>query len=179
MTYGGDIFAEIKAKYPDVWKRIYSSYYHDSFSVFEEEHLVSSAGFQQGDPLARLLFSLVLQPLVERIRAEAVDERGVGPALDVGTLHQLTVVVDVITGGGPARGLHLSRREGRDPGKSVVWTPSTAWGGGSRGPRMTASSSWARPSGGSRIMERIRKVAALTDRLRDSEDSERAGSGEI
>ena len=130
-------FVEVKRKYPDIWKWVYSSYYHNSFLVFGEEHLDSITGFQQGDPLAPLLFSLVLQPIIERIQAEALDERGAPPALNVwylddgtivGTRQQLATAVDIITEARPERGLHLSRQEGTDQGKLVVWSPGhPAW----------------------------------------------------
>ena len=87
--------------------------------IFGKTVILSWAGFHQGDPLASLLFSLGLHPIIKRI-AEAVpnlllnewylDDGGI-----VGSLAQLREVVDIVLQSGPARGLHLSTA------KSTVW----------------------------------------------------------
>ena len=99
---------------------------------FADTTIHSNTGFHQGDPLASLLFSLVLQPVVKIIEAEVPNLRVNAWFLDdgaqVGTREQLQQVVNVLEREGPARGLHLSTTSTirhPDHPKTTVWCPSS------------------------------------------------------
>jgi len=53
------------------WAR--TCYGTDSELLFGDNVILSSVGFQQGDPMASLLFALVLHPVVEAIKKEAIS----------------------------------------------------------------------------------------------------------
>ncbi|GJZ38734.1 putative reverse transcriptase domain-containing protein [Tanacetum coccineum] len=79
---------------------------------YGEHTLRSYQGVQQGDPLRPLLFSLVLHPLVSKIR-DSLNLSLQGWYLDDGTIIGDTLVVgrgglNVIMKDGPRRGLHLN-----------------------------------------------------------------------
>ena len=98
-----------------------ASYQGESELLFGDKVIHISTAFHQGDPLASLLFSLVLQVLVRRIKEEIPDLVMNSWFLDdgtqVGTLDQLGRVVEILKKKGPALGLHLSTA-------STVKTPS-------------------------------------------------------
>ena len=52
-------------------KWVLTCYNNDAELNFGNSVILSRTGFHQGDPLASLLFSLTLQPLVEQIKQEA------------------------------------------------------------------------------------------------------------
>ena len=90
----------------------------------------SFIGFEQGDPLAGLAFSLTLQLIVEMIQVEVPTLEVNTWYLDDGTLvgnkEELQMVVDIIEREGPARGLHLSTAAtvlAPAQPKSTVWCP--------------------------------------------------------
>ena len=98
--------------------------------IFGDVIILSCQGFHQGDPLACLLFALVLHPIVRRIADEVpslllngwfIDD-GVG----AGRLADLNKMVQIILQEGPDKGLILSTRattpRGKDP-KSTIWCP--------------------------------------------------------
>ena len=81
----------------------------------------------QGDPLAVLLFALVLHPVILRIKSEVPTLRINGWFLDdgllTGTKQEVIKAIQIILKSGPPRGLHLST-EHSVPGdsKSAVWS---------------------------------------------------------
>ena len=116
-------FAEVERLFPDCFQWIQTSYGVEAELMFGDTVILSSKGFQQGDPLASLLFSLVLHPIIERIQLEV-------PTLDINTWYlddgvlvgkkeDLQKVVDILTIQGPTRGLFLNKKEY----KSTVWCP--------------------------------------------------------
>ena len=87
-------------------------------------------GVHQGDPLAGLLFCLVLQLIVDTIEEEESDLILNAWYLDdghiVGTKEELSRVVDIIVKKGELMGLTLSRAATVQPPstpKSLVWSP--------------------------------------------------------
>ena len=114
-------FREVEQSFPDCLQWILTSYGVEAELMFGDTVIPSSTGFQQGDPLASLLFSLDLQPIIEKIQLEV-------PNLDinawfhddgvlVGSKEDLQKVVDIITMDGPPRGLFINLP------KSTVWCP--------------------------------------------------------
>ena len=99
--------------------------------VFGDSPIPSSVGFHQGDPLASLLFSINLQPVVDMIRQEVPDLKLQVWYLDDGTLigtkADLQKAVDIILREGPARGLFLSTANTVHfplMPKSTIWSPN-------------------------------------------------------
>ena len=94
-------------------------YGRPSILFFGEHKLSSSSGSQQGDPLSIILFSLVLQPLINRIKDSCPNLRLNGWILDDGTLigpkDDLQRAYDIFATSGPAVGLLLNAS------KSRVW----------------------------------------------------------
>ena len=76
--------------------------------IFGEAVILSCDGFNQGDPLACLLFALVLHPIIMKISSEIPELLLNGWFLDDGAL--MGKVEDLSRAGqeGPARGLFLS-----------------------------------------------------------------------
>ena len=88
--------------------------------LFVGDHILeASCGVQQGDPLGPLLFALVLQPLLLRLRQDYALT--VGAYLDdltlAGPAHRVNQAVRFLRDEGPAHGLLMSLS------KSVVWSP--------------------------------------------------------
>ena len=86
---------------------------------FGNNRIASSTGAQQGDPLASLFFSLVLQPLIVRISEDCPDLLLKAFFLDdgiaVGKRADLQHLFDLLQTQGPEVGLYLN------PQKSLVW----------------------------------------------------------
>ena len=80
--------------------------------VYGDVLIESTRGFHQGDPLATLLFSLVLHPLIVKIQEEVPDLQTNGWFLDDGLLagdkEEITKATTIILEEGPPRGLMLS-----------------------------------------------------------------------
>ena len=100
-----------------------------SFLKFGEFVLESATGVHQGDPLAGLLFCLVLMSVVDAIEEEVPTLTLNAWYLDdghiIGTKVELAQVVDIIVREGEPRGLTLSRAATVLPPsspKSVVWS---------------------------------------------------------
>jgi hypothetical protein len=121
----------IMDEFPEALSWAITCYGATSELLFGDFIISSSAGFQQGDPIAGLLFALTLHPVVEKILAEVPDL-----LLNVwfhddgtmaGTLPQLRAAIDILSQEGPARGLILSTaRTVAAPllPKTTVWRPA-------------------------------------------------------
>ena len=124
----GAALREVADHFPELLPWTITSYSTPSFLRFGSVDISSDTGFHQGDPLAALLFALVLHPILLLIQEEV-------PSLDlnvwflddgtsIGTATEVGQVVDILLREGPARGLFLSTRH-------TVKAPSkpktTAW----------------------------------------------------
>ena len=113
---------EIRRHCPKAAKWAETCYAAPSHLFFGNKRISSSSGAQQGDPLATLFFSLVLQPLILRIKEECPNLLLLVFFLDDGTIvgrrTDLQRVFDLLSTEGPALGLHLN------PGKSSIWCGS-------------------------------------------------------
>ena len=117
--------------FPEVLAWVKTCYGQPSHLLFGLVTLSSQLGFQQGDPLASLLFSLVLQSVVNLISERVPDLSCHAWFLDDGTMvgkvEDLRAAVDILLEEGPALGLTLSS-EGtvRPPAspKSSIWCPN-------------------------------------------------------
>ena len=119
-------FREMERLFPECMNWIRTCYGGQVELVFGDTIIMSSVGFHQGDPLASLLFSVNLQPVIEMIRHEVPTLKLNAWYLDDGVLvgrkEELQLVIDILLREGPARGLHLSMT------KSDVWCPSDIFG---------------------------------------------------
>ena len=120
---------EVEQHFPELLPWVITAYSTPSHLIFGSTNIWSLTGFHQGDPLASLLFSLVLHPIILRIKEQV-------PSLDlnawylddgtlVGTVAELRQAVDIIVREGPARGLILSTAHTtRAPAlpKTSVWS---------------------------------------------------------
>ena len=115
-------FKEVEKHFPDCLAWVQTCYGVESELIFGDTIILSSVGFHQGDPLAGLLFSLNLHPVITKIGEEVPNLKLNEWYLDdgdlAGTKESLTQAVDIIKQEGPPRGLYLSTR------KSTVWCPS-------------------------------------------------------
>ena len=124
---------EVASHFPEILAWCITCYGNTSFLLFSDAQILSSSGFQQGDPLAALLFALVLQPVVLIINEEVPSLNLNSWYLDdgtlVGNLEELQTVVDILEREGPERGLILSTKatSPSDP-KTTVWSPLTFTG---------------------------------------------------
>ena len=93
-------FREVEEHFPDCLKWVLSSYGVEAELVLGENIILSREGFHQGDPLAGLLFSLVLQPIIDKIQSEIPSLKFNGWYLDdgclVGRKEDLGKAVDII-----------------------------------------------------------------------------------
>ena len=103
--------------------------------MFGTVTLASERGLHQGDPLAALLFSLVLHRLVKLIHERVPRLKLNGWYLDDGTLigatEQLRQAVDILEAEGPPLGLVLSTAATVPPPgrpKSTIWCPGLIGG---------------------------------------------------
>ena len=120
---------QVEQHFPELLPWVITAYSSPSLLIFGSTSIWSKTGFHQGDPLASLLFSLVLHPIILQIEDQV-------PSLDlnvwylddgtlVGTVPELQQVVEIILREGPASGLILSTGQtvkAPDPPKTTVWS---------------------------------------------------------
>ena len=106
---------------PSLSSLVEFSYGVQSHLLFGEHAILSGRGVQQGDPLGPLLFSLVLQPIVERIASEVPSLLLNGWYLDdgilCGNLDDIAAALSIIAIDGPTVGLSLNKS------KSLLFSP--------------------------------------------------------
>ena len=117
------MLAEIAKWFPKLGRWVQYTYGSHSFLFSGTDNILySSTGVQQGDPLGPLLFSLVLQVLLEGLREDMGQLTPIIVAyLDdvtlAGPLQAIIKALQFIQKRGPPLGLNMS------PTKSVVWAP--------------------------------------------------------
>ena len=117
---------EVARLFPEILAWTSTCYGQASHLLFGSTSISSECGWQQGDPLASLLFSLVLHPLLtsikERVPGLATHAWYLDDGTFVGKEEELEQVLDVLVREGPARGLVLSTTftSPNNP-KTTVW----------------------------------------------------------
>ena len=192
----GVVLEEVARHFPEMleWaKTCYGSPSHLKFGNFT---IPSATGLHQGDPLAGLLFCLALKLVVDAIKEEvptlALNAWYLDDGHQVGTLEELTQVVDIIIREGTPRGLILSTAASVQPPshpKTTVWSPmdvSVDSDPLSRGiPKVQAGEGivvLGAPVGHraftrAKLEERVEKVRQITELLPLLEDPTHAGAG--
>ena len=114
--------------FPDIVQWVKSSYGTTPELVFGGNTIESRTGLAQGDPIAPLLFSLVLQELVLKIEEEVptleVNAWYLDDGVQVGDREELQKVMDILITEGPSRGLVLNilyNMEDKTKCKTTVW----------------------------------------------------------
>ena len=106
--------AKVEELFPEILNWVNTCYGQPSNLLFGSTSLSSGRGFHQGDPLASLLFCLVLLQLVNLIKERVPDLPMNAWFLDdgtfLGTLDQLREVVEILQVEGPSQGLILDQR---------------------------------------------------------------------
>ena len=133
----GIALEEVERVFPEVLAWVTTCYGQPSQLLFGETSIWSQLGVHQGDPLAALIFSLVLHPLVlaiqERVPTIKLNAWYLDDGTMVGKVEELEQVVDILVQEGPARGLVLSTAAtvtAPDKPKTTVWSPAAVGGEG-------------------------------------------------
>ena len=126
----GVALQETARLFPELLPWVTTCYSQPSHLLFGIWEILSCCGFHQGDPLASLLFCLVLHPLILRIQEEvptlALNSSFLDDMTLIGTLEELGNAVDILLADGPVRGLHLSTAATVTPPskpKTTLWSP--------------------------------------------------------
>ena len=110
---GTALFQEIRARIPSMAAWMESCYGVQPILHLGADSILSCSGVQQRDPLGPLGFTLTVQPIVERIKAEVPGLNINAWYLDDGTLcgtpDDLAEALQIVEEEGPARGLLLNR----------------------------------------------------------------------
>jgi hypothetical protein len=116
----GHMMAEVRRHFPEVSAWVESSYGMASRLNFGSSTIFSTTGEHQGDPLAGLLFSLTLQPVLEMLQhipGIILNCAFLDDVELVGTKEALMDAWDILEAEGVPRGLHLNQE------KSLVSCP--------------------------------------------------------
>jgi len=110
-----EIFKEVRDKLPQLAAWVEYCYGDTPYLYMQDTIMHSVVGVMQGDPLGPLLFCMVLQPILIKIK-ETVPELGLNASylddlIAGGTPEQLKEVVDIIQLEGPKRGLILNLKK--------------------------------------------------------------------
>lgn len=131
----GAMLEEVSRHFPECLSWVITCYGAPSHLKFGEYSIDSSTGLHQGGPLAGLLFCLTLKPVVDAIQEEvptlALNACYLDDMHQVGTVEELTAVVDIVLREGLPRGLILSTAATVEPPikpKSSVWSPMARLG---------------------------------------------------
>ena len=126
----GVVLKETARHFPQLLAWAKTCYGSPSHLKFGASTILSLTGVHQGDPLAGLLFCLALKPVIDAIKEEvptlALNTCYLDDAHHVGTLEELSKVVDIIVREGTPRGLILSTAATVQPPslpKTTVWSP--------------------------------------------------------
>ena len=124
----GAALKEVAEHFPELLPWAITSYSTPSFLRFGTADISSDTGFHQGDPLAALLFALVLHPILiiiqEQVPSLALNAWFLDDGTSIGSAAEVAHVVEILLREGPGRGLFLSTRNTvRPPSKPKT----TAW----------------------------------------------------
>ena len=92
---------------PNIYSFCYSAYSVNSILSFGDHEVLSSEGPQQGDPLGPLMFSITIQPILDKLNSELVigylDDITIG-----GGVHQVAADIEIVVKDAEAMGLILN-----------------------------------------------------------------------
>ena len=113
------ILNQVREKLPGLSAFAEWCYGDHSILLFGDENILSASGCQQGDPLGVILFSLGLQPLVDRIQREvpklALHAWELDDGSFIGVLLQVKKALDLVMEMSPSLGLTVNTK------KTIYW----------------------------------------------------------
>ena len=106
------LFIQVRSRFPVLSRWLECCYGAQPHLLFGDFTIPSCCGVQQGDPLGPFSFSLLLHPIVERLKSEVPGLLLKGWYLDdgvlCGSLDDLLAAISIIEEAGPPCGLHLN-----------------------------------------------------------------------